>query len=103
MGKHPKDINSLNAQPQEVTIRGFDLTRVKDSEKCVAGLCLHLVWRTKPPQPCGCKIVEDLQTLHIPTNKKLEVWTQYRLQATSFFPWWLLLFFQENFMAKEDL
>ena len=22
--------------------------------------------------------LEDLQTLHIPTNKKLEVWTQYR-------------------------
>ena len=23
--------------------------------------------------------LEDLQTLNIPTNKKLEVWTQYRL------------------------
>ena len=23
--------------------------------------------------------------------------------ATSFFPWWLLLFFQENFEAKGDL
>ena len=25
------------------------------------------------------------------------------IQATSFFPWWLLLFFQENFAAKRDL
>ena len=29
--------------------------------------------------PDGCLILEDLQTLHISTNKKLEVWTQYRL------------------------
>ena len=27
----------------------------------------------------GCLILEDLQTLHIPKNKKLEVWTQCRL------------------------
>ena len=26
----------------------------------------------------GCDLT-NLQTLHIPTNKKLEVWTQYRL------------------------
>ena len=38
-------------------------------------------------------IFEYLQTPHIPTNKKLEVWTQYRLH----------LFFQENVEAKEDL
>ena len=38
----------------------------------------------------GCLILEDLQTLHIPTNKKLEVCIQYRL----------LLSFLE---AKEDL
>ena len=36
---------------------------------------LPLVWRTKPPP--GCLILEDLQTLYIPSNKKLEVWTQY--------------------------
>ena len=51
--------------------------------------------RGKPP-------LEDLQTLHIPTNKKLEVWTQYRL-LLSFLPWWLLLFVQEHFEAKRDL
>ena len=34
---------------------------------------------TKPPEPPGCLILEDLQTLHMPTNKTLEVWTQYRL------------------------
>ena len=32
-----------------------------------------------PPEPPECLILEDLQTLRIPTNKKLEVWTQYRL------------------------
>ena len=48
-----------------------------------------------PGSPFG---LEDLQNLHIHTNKKLEVWTQY-IQVTSFFPWWLLLFFQENFEA----
>ena len=35
--------------------------------------------RTKPPEPPGCLTLEDLQTLCIHTNKKLEVWTQYRL------------------------
>ena len=29
-------------------------------------------------------ILEDLQTLHIPTNKKLEVWTQYRILFSFF-------------------
>ena len=33
----------------------------------------------RPPEPPGCLILEDLQTLHIPINKGLEVWTQYRL------------------------
>ena len=33
----------------------------------------------KAPEPPGCWILEDLQTLHIPTNKKVQVWTQYRL------------------------
>ena len=35
--------------------------------------------KVKNPEPPGCLILEDLQTLHIPTNKKLEVWTQCRL------------------------
>ena len=48
---------------------------------------------TKPTEPPGCLILEDLQTLHIPANKKLDVWTQYML----------LLFFQENFETKGDL
>ena len=44
------------------------------------GLGLTLVSEDKaPPEPPGCFILEDLQTLHIPTNKKLEVWIQYRL------------------------
>ena len=72
----------------------------KNSEKWVACLGLPLVRpRIKTSEPCGCLILEDLQTLHIPTNKKLEVWTQ----ATSFIPWWLLLLFQENVEAKRDL
>ena len=32
------------------------------------GLGNPLVWRTKPPEPPGCLNLEDLQTLHIPTN-----------------------------------
>ena len=50
-----------------------------------ATLNLSLVVK-KSPEPPGCLILEDLQTLHIPTNKKLEVWTQYfflSLVATS--------------------
>ena len=54
-----------------------------------------------PPEPPGCLIWEELQTLHISTKKKLEVLDT--IQATSFFPWWLLLFFQEDFEAKGDL
>ena len=53
--------------------------KVKHPEKWVAGLGLPLVSRTKHPEPPGCLIWEDIQTLHIPTNKTLEVWTQYRL------------------------
>ena len=92
------------------------MTKVKNAEKWVAGLGLPLVSRTKPCEPPECLILEDLQTLHIRTNKKLEIWTQYRLLlsflggyfflslvATSLFPWWLLLFFQEYFEAKGDL
>ena len=57
-----------------------DLTKVTHPEKWLADLCLHLVYRTKPAERPGCLITEDLQTLHIPTNKKVEVWTQYRLR-----------------------
>ena len=60
-------------------LHGCDFTKVKNPEKWVAGPGLSLVSRTKPPEPPGCLILEDLQTLRIPTNKKLEVWTQYRL------------------------
>ena len=46
-------------------------------QKWGAGLGLPLVLEdNKPP---GCLLLEDLQTLHIPINKKREVWTQYRL------------------------
>ena len=44
-------------------------------KKWIVGLVLPLVWKTKP----WCLFLEDLQTLHIPTNMKLDVWTQYRL------------------------
>ena len=50
----------------------------KNPWKWVAGLGLPLVLRTQP-WTSWCLILEDLQTLHIPTNKKLLVWTQYRL------------------------
>ena len=41
---------------------------------------------------------DDLQTLHIPP--KQETRGLDTTQATSLFPWWLLLFFQDNFEAK---
>ena len=44
-----------------------------------------------PPKRTGCLIWEGLHTLHIPTNKKLEVWIQYRL---------LLSFLRDYFEAK---
>ena len=44
------------------------MTKVNNSEEWVASLGLPLVERTKPPE----LILED-------SNKKLEVWTQYRL------------------------
>ena len=40
--------------------QGCDLTKVKNPEKWVAGLGLHLVSRIKPPEPPGCLILEDL-------------------------------------------
>ena len=49
------------------------------SKQWVAGLGLSpFGLEDKFPEPPGCLILEDLQTLHIPPNKKLEVWTQYR-------------------------
>ena len=52
---------------------------VKNVKIWVVALSLPLVLRTKSPEPPGCLILEDLPVLHIHTNKKLEVWTQYRL------------------------
>ena len=53
-----------------------------------------------PPEPPGCLILEDL---HSPHPHKQETTGLDTIQATSFFPWWLLLFFQENFEAQGDL
>ena len=79
-----------------------DLTKVKNPEKWVAGLGLPLVLEDKPPlKPPGCLILEDLQTLHIP--HKQETRGLDTIQATSFFPWWILLFFEELFEATGDL
>ena len=52
----------------------------------------------KAPEPPGGLILEDLQTLHIPN--KQETRCLDTRQATSFFPWWLRLFFQENTETK---
>ena len=62
---------------------------------------LSLVERTKFPEPPGCLILEDLQTLHIP--HKQEIRGLDTIQATSFFPWWLLLFFHEIFEENENV
>ena len=42
--------------------KGCELTTLKNPGKRVAGLGLALVSRTKPPEPPGCLILEDLQT-----------------------------------------
>ena len=68
--------------------QGCDLTKVKIP---------HKSWqmRTKPPEPSGFT--------NSPHPHKHETWGLDTIQATSFFPWWLLLFFQEDFEAKGDL
>ena len=53
-----------------------------------------------PPEPPGCLILEDLQTLHIHPHKQETRGLDTR-QAISCSPWWLLLFFQENIWGKE--
>ena len=56
---------------------------------------------SRPASPFGLEdkaplnLLDDLQTLHIPNEQ--ETRGLDTIYATSFFPWWLLLFFQENF------
>ena len=47
--------------------------------------------RTKPPEPNECLILEDFTHPHKQETRSLDT-----IQATSFFPWWLLLFFQDK-------
>ena len=54
-----------------------------------------------PPEPPRCFILEDLDSPH---PHKQETRGLDTIQATSFFPWWLLLFFQKkNAEANRDL
>ena len=81
--------------------QGCDSKKVKHPEKLVAGLSLPLVERTKPPWTSwmfNFRGFTDSSRLHKQETRGLDT-----IQATSFFPWWLLLFFQENFEAKGDL
>ena len=57
----------------------WDFTKVENPAKWAAGLGLPLSLEDKAPWTSW---MFNLQTLHIPTNKKLEV-TLYTLQATS--------------------
>ena len=75
--------------------------KVKNPEKLVAGLSPPLVSRTKPPKPHGCSIFGGFTDS--PHPQKQETRGLDTIQATSFFPWWLLLFFQEHYEAKRDL
>ena len=70
---------------------------VTNPEKWVAGRGLPLVSRTKPPAPPGCLINGGF------TDSPQDTRGLDTIQATSFFPWWLLLFIQEYFEVKEDL
>ena len=58
--------------------QGCDFTKVKNPFKNLAWVSCWYRGQS-PPEPPGCLILEYLQTLHIPTNKKLEIWTQHRL------------------------
>ena len=51
-----------------------------------------------PPEPPGCLILEELQTPHKQETRGLET-----IRSTSFFPWWLLRFFQEKGDLKKIL
>ena len=65
LGLYSTKTKSLNMLVGEIlnlyTLQGCDLTKVNN------------------PEQMGCLILEDLQTLHIPTNEKLDIWTQCRL------------------------
>ena len=52
------------------------------------------------PERPGCLIFGGFTYSPHPTNKKLGLDT---IQAMPFFPWWLLLFIQEDFYVKGDL
>ena len=71
----------MNSLQSNVTsnVQGCDLTKVTNPEKWMAGLGLPLVWRTKPPEPHGCLILEDLQTPHSHKQKTRRLDT---IQAT---------------------
>ena len=58
---------------------------------------LPLISRTEPPEYL---IVEDLRTPH---PYKQETRGLETIQATSFFPWWLLFCFKKNVEATGDL
>ena len=77
----------------------FNKSKHKSWKMCSgAWVSLWSRGQSRPPGPPGCLIVEDLRTLHIP--HKQETRGLDTIQATSFFPWWQLLFFQECFEAK---
>ena len=81
-----------------VSTMGLRSDKSKQSWKMGSGAWVSLWSRGQsPPKPPGCLIL-DLQTLHIPTNKKLEVWTQYSLLLSL-----VATLLSKNFESKGDL
>ena len=78
-----------------------DLIKVKNPEKMGSGPGSPFGLEDKAPwtsRMFNFGGFNDSTHLHKQETRGLDT-----TQATSFFPWWLLLFFQENFKAKGDL
>ena len=73
--------HALDEAP-DLFYQGCDLTKAKNPKKWEGGLGFPLVRGTNPPEPPGCLILEDLQTLHKQETIGLDI-----IQVISFFPW----------------
>ena len=82
-------------------MQGCELTKVTNPAKMGSGPGSPFGLEDKAPYKSpGCFILDDLQNLHIPTNKKLEVWTQYRL-LLSFLGGYFSFF--DKFLRQRDI
>ena len=81
--------------------QGCDLTKVTNPEKLVAGLGSPFGLEDKAPWTSW--MFNFWGFTDFSHSHKQETRGLVTIQATSFFPWWLRLFFQGNIEAKGDL